>query len=218
MSDAETIAAVQAYLNRGFELMNEATAQFQHAAAVWAGMGGDGAKPEKLVKCSPVTGVPSTTGNVWGMDWYDATGYATYYTPNNVPCYHTGCDLNRPNFADSGSSVYACADGEIVFSGTVPGWQGQVVVIRHVDADEILWTRYAHIRDVPTIGMVKVPVKRGDKIGVIADYTPVGSKAGDHLHFDVCRRDLGASPGDWPGLGLVQLKRDYLNPAEWMKA
>jgi murein DD-endopeptidase MepM/ murein hydrolase activator NlpD len=189
MSDAETIAAVQAYLNRGFALMNEATAQFQHAAAVWSGMGGDGAKPEKLIKCSPVTGVASTTANVWGLDWYDATGYATYYTPNNVPCYHTGCDLNRPNFADSGSVVYACADGEIVFSGTVPGWQGQVV-----------------------------PVKRGDKIGVIADYTPVGSKAGDHLHFDVCRRDLGASPGDWPGLGLVQLKRDYLNPAEWMKA
>jgi hypothetical protein len=41
MSDKEIIAQVQAYLNHGFELMNEATAQFQHAAAVWAGMGGN---------------------------------------------------------------------------------------------------------------------------------------------------------------------------------
>lgn len=212
----EATAGALLYLKRGIDLMNEATAQFQHAADVLVGMGGTGGQPERVLCCSPVTGVISDTPNVWGMDWYDATGYAIYYTSNNVPCYHTGADLNRPGYGDSGCAVYAVADGELVFSGEVKGWQGQVVCIKHIIGSEILWTRYAHIRDVTPIGQMKVMVKRGEKIGAIADYTPTG-KAGDHLHFDVCRRDLGSTPGDWPGLGLVQLKRDYIEPGKWLK-
>jgi murein DD-endopeptidase MepM/ murein hydrolase activator NlpD len=176
--------------------------------------------PPRVLFCSPVTGQISTTDNPFGGAWFDATGYATYYTVG-TPAYHTGADLNLNSpvaYSDSGAPVYCAADGVIVFAGSVPGWQAQVVIVEHTLEDGTkVWTRYAHIKDVPQIGMARVPVKRGAIIGVIADYTPTGSKQGDHLHFDVCKIDLGKKPADWPGLALVSLKRDYLDPAAWLK-
>jgi murein DD-endopeptidase MepM/ murein hydrolase activator NlpD len=160
---------------------------------------------------SPCTGVKSDTPNQYGLDWFDATGYATAYgTPMQ---YHTGADLNRPNFADSGSQIHAAADGLVVFAGTASGWQGQVVVVKHTLEDgSLIWTRYAHIKDVTPLGAVRA----GARLGIIADYNSDGPK-GDHLHFDVARIDMGAQPGDWPGLDKARLLRDYINPATWLK-
>jgi murein DD-endopeptidase MepM/ murein hydrolase activator NlpD len=121
--------------------------------------------------------------------------------------------MNRPAYADAGAPVYAAADGEIVFAGEVPGWQGQVIVIRHTLEDgSRIWTRYAHIRDVAQSSMVK----RGDRIGTIDDYNKDGAP-NDHLHFDVARIDLGAKPGDWPGLDKTRLFDTYINPATWLR-
>lgn len=196
----------------------QTTALLQHFQAVFLGMGGIGAQPERLLFGSPVTGVISNTPNPFGLDWYDATGYATYYTASGKPAYHTGADLNRVGFGDSGKPVYTSADGVIVFSGIVSGWQGRVVVIKHtLETGEKVWTRYAHIRDTPQIGQIEVPVKRGDPIGVIADYTPTGKPEGDHLHFDVCRDDLGSRPGDWPGTDKARVIAQYIDPAKWLK-
>lgn len=161
---------------------------------------GNGAPP--LVFSSPVTG----TTEIWGGDWFSAVGYAVSYS--NGTAYHTGCDLNRPNYADAGKPVYAAADGQIVFSGVVLGWQGQVVVIDHGG----VWTRYAHIKDAPGLG----PVKRGQQIGIIADYDRNGPK-GDHLHYDVARIDLGARPDDWPGNNKARVISDYHDPVKWHK-
>ena len=137
--------------------------------------------------------------------WFDATGYAKLY--NGGTAYHTGHDLNLSDYGDSGARVVAVADGEIVFAGTVKGWQGEVVVIRHVLEDgRLFWTRYAHIKDVTPIGAIK----RGDLLGYICDYLPVG-KANDHLHIDGSWRDLGKVPGDWPGLDLARLRVDYFD-------
>ena len=137
--------------------------------------------------------------------WFDATGYATLY--NGGKAYHTGHDLNLSDYGDSGARVVAVADGEIVFAGTVNGWQGEVVVIRHVLEDgRLFWTRYAHIKDVTPIGAIK----RGDLLGYICDYLPVG-KVNDHLHIDGSWKDLGKVPGDWPGLDLARLKVDYFD-------
>ena len=102
--------------------------------------GASGAKPEKLIASSPV--MPDVFG-AFGGDWFDATGFAVLY--NNNTAYHTGADLNLPAFKDSGRPVYAAADGVCRFAGTVSGWQGQVVVIEHVDGGALVWTRYAHI-------------------------------------------------------------------------
>lgn len=168
----------------------------------------------RVLFASPVTGVISDTSNPYGLDWFDATGYAAFYKSNGVDCYHTGADLNRPAYQDSGKQVYAAADGRVAFQGTVQGWQAQVVVIRHALEDgSLIWTRYAHIKTDYTFDH---DVKRGDRLGLIADYVPVGPQ-GDHLHFDVATVDLGERPGDWPGMDKARLVRNYKDPAAWLK-
>lgn len=169
----------------------------------------------RVLFASPVTGIVSNTPNVYGLDWFDATGYATFYKSNGVDCYHTGADLNRPTYQDSGKQVYAADDGEIVFVGSVQGWQQSVVVIKHTLEDgSFVWTRYAHIKATGIV--LSSHIARGNRIGLIADYTPVGPQ-GDHLHFDVAKIDLGERPGDWPGIDKARLLASYIDPAMWLK-
>ena len=158
----------------------------------------------------PVGTDEDRNGKAWAGGWFDATGFGTYYTASGKPAYHTGVDLNLPNYADATKPVFASAGGEVVFVGKVRGWQGIIVVIRH---DIGVWTRYAHLAE-PVVERGQL-VQRGSMLGFIGDYTPAGPKA-DHLHFDVSRLDLGATPGDWPGLDIDRLKRDYIDPREWI--
>lgn len=174
-----------------------------------APLAGVGARPEHLVASSPVD--PNTRGG-WGGDWFDATGYAMRY--GSLGHYHTGADLNRPGYNDSGMPVYAAADGRVVFAGKVKNWQGDVVVLVHNDDIDRVWTRYAHISITP-LRRLGETVKRGDVIGLIADYGEPGPKS-DHLHFDVARIDLGAKPADWPGTDRERVLRDYLDPLRWL--
>lgn len=146
----------------------------------------------------------------WAGGWFDATGFAAPYTVNGKKSYHTGSDLNLPNYADAKKPVFASAAGEVVFVGKVTGWHGVTVVIRH---DIGAWTRYAHLAE-PVVERGQI-VQRGSMLAFIGDYPPAG-KPNDHLHFDVARIDLGAKPGDWPGLDIDRLKRDYVDPREWI--
>lgn len=139
--------------------------------------------------------------------WWDATGYNKAYSGG----IHTGKDLNLSGYGDSGKPVYCVADGEIVFAGEVKGWQGQVVVVKHTLEDgRLMWSRYAHIRDVTPVGMVR----RGDLLGHIADYGNDGPKK-DHLHFDLSYTDLGAHPGDWPNNHEV-IGRQYVDGVKFI--
>jgi murein DD-endopeptidase MepM/ murein hydrolase activator NlpD len=211
--DEVTVKAVQQYLTRGFELMNEATAQFQHAAAVWSGMGGTGAQPERVLFASPVTG---KVGDVFGPGWFSAVSYAEKYGTLNH--YHTGVDLNLPGFADAGKPVYCAADGELVWYSAVSGWQGKVACVRHVlDGGLMVFTRYAHINTLNGL-MVGQHIARGVQLGTIADYTPIGKPEGDHLHYDIAYIDLGRKPDDWPGVTLARVTNDYIDPVKWHKA
>lgn len=149
-------------------------------------------------------------GRAWAGGWFDATGFAVQYIVNGKQSYHTGADLNLPNWGDAGKPVFASAGGEVVGVGKWPGWFGIMVILKH---DIGVWTRYAHLGSV-TVQRGQV-VQRGEQIGVIGDYPPAGA-ANDHLHFDVARIDLGAKPGDWPGMDIDRLKRDYINPREWI--
>lgn len=156
----------------------------------------------------------------WAGGWLDATPIGTYYQLRpGVYAYHTGADLNLPNYADSLQPVYASADGVVVYAGTAGGFAIETVVIKHAGAGEDgadVWTRYSHITQIEVEkGDV---VKRGRKLGVIGDYAPVNNRAGDHLHFDVARIDLGARPGDWPGTDRARLLRDYVDPRAWINA
>ncbi|HEY4723352.1 MAG TPA: M23 family metallopeptidase [Anaerolineae bacterium] len=197
------------YLDKAINYINEAAAQVQHACDVLRVMDPGGTAPERVLFCSPVTGV---VGDVFGGDWFDATGYGKQY--GTLKHYHTGVDLNRPGYKDSGSNVYAAADGVIKFVGRVTDWQGEVIVIEHTLEDgRMVWTRYAHIyHSLPLSAGLKV--KRGTVICVIADYGGDGPKQ-DHLHYDVARIGLGSKPGDWPGMSLVRVVSDYIDPVEW---
>lgn len=150
----------------------------------------------------------------WGGAWFDASGFgrASAAYKASTGDWHTGADLNLPNWADSRKQVFASADGVAVFVGTAAGWQGRMVVLRHAGG---IWTRYAHLAEARVVAGQSV--KRGDWLAIIGDYAPAGG-ANDHLHFDVARIDLGASPGDWPGADLARLERDYVDPLEWINA
>jgi murein DD-endopeptidase MepM/ murein hydrolase activator NlpD len=146
----------------------------------------------------------------WAGGWFDATGFGTHYTATGKPAYHTGADLNLPNYKDAKKPVFASAQGEVVFVGKANGWQGVLIVVKH---DIGVWTRYAHTGE-PVVQKGQI-VQRGSMLGFIGDYTPLGP-LNDHLHFDVARIDLGAKPHDWPGTDVERMKRDYLNPKEWI--
>lgn len=150
----------------------------------------------------------------WAGAWFDASGFgaASSAYKQLTGSWHTGADLNLPNFADANAPIFASADGEVVYVGLAAGWQKQIVVVKHADG---MWTRYAHLAGARvTIGQ---KVKRGDLLALIGDYGAAGPTA-DHLHFDVARIDLGARPGDWPDNNLALLLQNYVNPLEWINA
>ena len=183
----------------------------QHMLAILEGMGGD-VRPRVLF-ASPVTG---KVGDVFGAEWFAAVGYAEQYGVSGH--YHTGVDLNLPAFRDAGRPVYCAADGELVWYSAVQGWQGKVACVKHVLEDgSLVWTRYAHINTVNGL-MVGQHIAQGTALGTIADYTPTGKPEGDHLHYDVSRKDLGAAPDDWPATLLARVLVDYVDPVKWHKA
>jgi murein DD-endopeptidase MepM/ murein hydrolase activator NlpD len=173
--------------------------------------------PVRLLFGSPVTGKIETGANIWGGAWYVTTKFAQYYDDTGKPAYHPSVDLNLANYADAGKPVYASADGDIVVSGAVQGWQGQMVVIEHTLEDgRKLWTRYAHLKDVPAIGQTRVHVKRADVIGTIGEYLPAGPQ-NDHLDFGGCWDDLGSRPGDWPGMDKTRIINQYIDMEQWLR-
>lgn len=150
----------------------------------------------------------------WPGSWIDATGFGTLYGATGKNCYHTGADLNnnKPKFdSDAHAPVYAIADGVVVFAGSLPVW-GVVVVVRHPFGNSAVWSRYAHVE--------ALRVKQGDSVAKGQHLANISNAAGRypyHLHFDIALIDLGASPGDWPGMQRNRLMRDYLNPVAFLR-
>ena len=160
LSTDQRVALLESRVNH----LEDALAQFLSGAS--------GAKPEKLIASSPV--MPDVFG-AFGGDWFDATGFAALY--NNNTAYHTGADLNLPAFKDSGRPVYAAADGVCRFAGTVAGWQGQVVVIEHIDGGALVWTRYAHIVIGNDFVCDGKPISAGNRWATSRTTTKTGRKA-----------------------------------------
>ncbi len=161
---------------------------------------------------SPV-GTPEERASlqVWPGQWIDATGYNAWY---NGGQYHTGADLNlnAPAWdSDAHAPVYAVANGTVVFAAGLPVW-GNVVVVKHLLQDEsCVWSRYAHLEQM----MVQPGdlVERGQQIGAIGN---ANGRYPFHLHFDIARIDLGARPGDWPGVNPGRVLRDYVDPLKFI--
>lgn len=167
----------------------------------------------RVLFCSPVTGKIEMGANVWGDAWADYTGYATLYDAPGGKAYHTGCDLNLANYADSKKPVYAAADGVVVYCGPLSGWQRTVIVIKHtLETGVTVFTRYAHV-DNAYVAKGDT-VKRGSQIAIIGDYGGNGPQQ-DHLHYDIAFVNLESNPGDWPATDLARLKAGYMNPVSF---
>ena len=98
---------------------------------------------------------------------------------------HTGMDIA----ADSGTEIYAAADGQVVYASNYSVWPyGKSVLIDHGDG---VRTRYAHCSKV-TVSQGDV-VSRGELIGLVGR---TGNASGSHCHFEV---RLDGQPADPAG-------------------
>ncbi len=144
--------------------------------------------------------------------WFDATGFAKYYTAAAGAAYHTGCDLNCniPRYdSDAHKPVYAIADGLVTCSEAFPVW-GWIIVIWHGD----VYARYAHVeKPLVQVGTV---VKRGDQIANIGNANGVQPY---HLHFDISPTNiLKQKPAHWPKLDVQALRNNYVDPVAFYKS
>jgi murein DD-endopeptidase MepM/ murein hydrolase activator NlpD len=90
--------------------------------------------------------------------------------------FHAGMDLG----VFSGTSIYALADGEVIFSGWMSGY-GNVIMVDHGS----LVSLYAHNSSL--IGQDGQKVKGGQLIAYSGN---TGLSSGPHLHFEI-RKENG---------------------------
>jgi len=159
------------------------------------------------------TAAERLSAQVWPGTWFDATGFATYYTTVGA-AYHTGADLNLPGDVDRAMPVYASAGGIVTFSNRGGGSWGNLIVIRHdpLPDGRIVWTRYAHLQN-PI-------VKEGDRVERGQQIAQIGNADGQlayHLHFDVATTSvLETNPSHWPGTNLTSVLNNYTDPRQWV--
>lgn len=118
-----------------------------------------------LPACGALAGVASS------FRW-PAQGAVTSAFGARGPRPHQGIDIS----GHYGRAVRAAAAGDVVFSGSKPGY-GRVVILRHAGGIE---TVYAHNQDNF--------VRRGARVEqgqLIADMGASGTASGPHLHFEV---------------------------------
>ena len=118
-------------------------------------------------------------------DSVDST-YRYGSTANGTRDPHHGVEFVN----ESGTPVYATADGEVIFAGPdeeaiYSPWKnyyGNLVVIEH---NNELFTLYAHLSEINVQAGQKILI--GDKVGEIGR---TGDAIGSHLHFEVRRGDV----------------------------
>lgn len=154
------------------------------------------------------------SGDVWPGDWYDATGFGTFYEVVGR-AYHTGADLNLSHDLDRNTPIYAPADGVVTFSGRSIGTWGWLIVIRHdpLPDGQVVWSRSAHVTN-PI-------VREGDRVirgQQIANIGNADGKLAWHLHFDIAKTSvLEGTPGHWPGENLGAVYEHYLDPRKFIE-
>ena len=144
--------------------------------------------------------------------------FCNYYEASNI--YHAGED----GYGAGGTPVYAIADGNISYSGTMSGY-GWLITIDHSDLG--VYSLYGHLstaRDKKLEGNVK----KGERIGYLADDLEDGSGGpyadwGPHLHFGIRKGKISDYPSDasenrWMA-GLIHTyppDLNWLNPSVYI--
>lgn len=166
---------------------------------------------------SPVGTAAERAGTkVWPGFWFDATGYATFYSFVGGSAYHTGADLNLNNphwDADRDAPVYAPCDGSVVYSGTRQTW-GDIIIIRHDPLPDgtVVWSRLAHVSH--RLVSAGERVARGQQIAQIGN---ANGAQPYHLHFDIAKTNiLESSPGHWPGTTKALVFEHYVDPKKFI--
>lgn len=113
-------------------------------------------------------------------DFNDAFGWRIHPKSHRAKL-HMGIDLG----ADSGSMLFAPADGKVVFKGRKGGY-GKAIIIDHGYGWQ---TKYAHLSEF----MVKEgqTIHKGDLIGFIGS---TGVSTGPHLHFEIIYAGVQVDP------------------------
>lgn len=151
--------------------------------------------------------------------WVITNPYKNKYWLGSGYTLHTGIDWLIVGPADEYAPIYAVANGVVVavknYKGT--SW-GKVIIIRHQLPDgRQVWSRYAHIANPAVV--VDLVVRRGDKIAECGNADGYYARSAFHLHFDIAiTAVMEKNPGDWPGLDLKRLERDYVDPRAFIKA
>ncbi len=152
-------------------------------------------------------------GTTWPETWISTNPYRNRYLLLGKPAIHTGDDLVMQRGSTLRQPVYAVASGVVTNAQRLPGSWGDVIVIRHdplISTGQVVYSRYGHVGEM----LVRAGdrVVRGQRIAVMSDAYGVFRSA-PHLHFDISPPSvLGSAPGDWPGLDMARVERDYVDP------
>lgn len=153
----------------------------------------------------PVSKNPTVTEAKDKDDWYNAQDFGE----NN----HLGEDWNKNTGGntDCGETVYASANGLIVFAGDAGSGWGNVVIIEHLLKDGTrVQTLYGHLQ---TIVKTEGEVKRREKIGTVGN---ANGRYLCHLHFEVRFADCPA----WneTGPGYAEDRKGWTDPSKFIDA
>ncbi len=132
-------------------------------------------------------GIP---GRPLGDGCFIRDAYAAENTWFSPGWWHTAEDWYAVQGTTAGASVYAVADGMVVYAGA--NYPGRVVIVRHTDG---LFSLYGHLAPALSV-RVGERVSRGQLIGTVRRG---GDPVPGHLHFEIrtflTRRDVnGAAP------------------------
>lgn len=109
----------------------------------------------------------------WDKNWITSPYGGRIHPITNDWRVHTGIDIG----ADGGTSIYAAADGKVIYSGWLGGY-GNTIQILHGDG---VSTLYAHMSAYGSFGEGDF-VSQGEIIGYVGT---TGNSTGNHLHFEV---------------------------------
>lgn len=122
------------------------------------------------------------TPSIWPVNGIFVSDFGARIDPfTGAVRYHKGIDIS----ANTGTSIYAPADGTVIFCGWSGGW-GLNLVIRHSD---LISTRFAHCSAIDVA--VGQSVQRGDLIGRVGS---TGRSVGPHVHYEVLKNGIQIDP------------------------